>query len=161
MTEEDARFTLLQIELNAIQSAIRGFDAILFQIKGWCVTTALAIGGFAVVYHKPALLLIGIGAVVGFFIMNCQFIGIQRVFINKNNLIDSELRSGILEFLKTGGSLKITGTAIPVPGSQKLSAREVAAAWYSVFLFEARRPSTFSLYLLILVCLLTEALLLS
>jgi hypothetical protein len=113
------------------------------------------------VYHKPALLLIGIGAVVGFFIMNCQFIGIQRVFINKNKLIDSELRAGILEFLKTNGSLKITGTAIPVPESHKLSAREVVVAWYSVFLFEARRPSTFSLYLLILVCLLTEALLLS
>ena len=161
MTEEDARFTLLQIELNAIQSAIRGFDTILFQIKGWCVTTALAIGGFAVVYHKPALLLIGIGAVAGFFIMNCQFIGIQRVFIDKNKLIDSELRGGILKFLKDGGSLKITGTAIPVPESRKSSAREVALSWYSVFLFEARRPSTFSLYLLILICLLTEALLLS
>ena len=152
MTEEDARFTLLQIELNSIQSAIRGFDTILFQIKGWCVTTALAIGGFAVVYHKPALLLIGMGAVVGFFIMNCQFIGIERVFINKNKLIDSELRAwNPREFLKTGGS-QDDRTGTPVPGSRKQSAREVAIAWYSVFLFEARKPSTFSLYLLILAC---------
>lgn len=162
MTAEDARFALLQIELNAIQSAIRGLDMITFQIKGWCVTASLAIGGFAVAYHKPALLLIGAGAVVGFFITNCQFMGIQRAFINKNTLIDSELRAGILEFLKDGGSLKITGTAIPMWMTRRgSSTRETAISWYLIFLSEARKPNVFGLYAFILACLLTEALVLS
>jgi hypothetical protein len=55
MTEEDARLALLQVELNGIQSSIRSLDTIDFQIKGWCVTTGLAVGGFAVAYKKPAL----------------------------------------------------------------------------------------------------------
>lgn len=161
MTEEDARFTLLQIELNVIQSAIRSLDTIMFQIRGWCVTASLAIGGFAVAYHKPGLLLIGAGAVAGFFLTNCQFMGIQRAFINKNATINSELKAGILEFLKDGGSLEITGTAIPLWRTRGPSARERAVSWYFIFLFEARRPNMFGLYLFIMVCLLTEALILS
>jgi hypothetical protein len=161
MTEEDARFTLLQIELNAIQSAIRSLDTIMFQIRGWCVTAALAIGGFAVAYHKPGLLLIGAGAVAGFFLTNCQFMGIQRAFIKKNATINSELKAGILEFLKDGGSLEITGTAIPLWGTRGSSVRERAVSWYFLFLFEARRPNMFGLYLFLMVCLLTEALILS
>lgn len=161
MTEEDARFTLLQIELNAIQSAIRSLDTIMFQIRGWCVTASLAIGGFAVAYHKSGLLLIGAGAVSGFFLTNCQFMGIQRAFINKNAVIDSELKSGILNFLKDGGVLGVTGTAIPMWRATGSSAREKALAWYFVFLSEARRPNMFGLYLFIMVCLLTEALILA
>lgn len=48
MEEEEARLALLQTELNSIQNSIRGLDATTFQIKGWCVTTCLAVGGFAV-----------------------------------------------------------------------------------------------------------------
>ena len=59
MTEEDARLALLLAELNSIQSAIRSMDTTMFQIKGWCVTAALAIGGFAVAYGKPGLLIVG------------------------------------------------------------------------------------------------------
>ena len=73
MTEEDARLALLQTELNAIQSGIRSMDSILFQIKGWCVTSSLAIGGFAVAYRRPALLIVGAGAVLGFYLVTCQF----------------------------------------------------------------------------------------
>lgn len=84
MTEEDARLVLLQTELGSIQSGIRGLDTITFQIKGWCVTASLAIGGFAVAYHKPALLIVGAGAVVGFYLVTCQFKLIQRAFIKRN-----------------------------------------------------------------------------
>jgi hypothetical protein len=162
MTEEDARFALLQTELNAIQSAIRGIDTIVFQIKGWCVTASLAIGGFAVAYNKPALLLIGGGAVVGFFIVNCQFKGIQRVFIDKNVSIDSALRAAdIMDFLKDGNSPKIVGTALPVWKSRASSSRERMRRYLAVLRTEGLLPNTFSLYLFILVCLVTEALLLS
>jgi hypothetical protein len=80
LEEEEARLALLQTELNSIQNSIRGLDAITFQIKGWCVTTCLAVGGFAIAYHKPALLLIGEAAALGFFMINCQFKMIQRPF---------------------------------------------------------------------------------
>ena len=66
MEEEEARLALLQTELNAIQASLRNYDSILLQVKGWCVTTALAVGGFAIAYHKPALIFVGIGAVLGF-----------------------------------------------------------------------------------------------
>jgi hypothetical protein len=79
VTEEDARLVLLQTELSGIQNAIRDLDKITFQIKGWCVTVSLAIGGFAVAYHQPALLIVGAGAVIGFYLVNCQFKMIQAI----------------------------------------------------------------------------------
>jgi hypothetical protein len=68
MTEEDARLALLQTELGSIQSAIRSLDVIVFQIKGWCVTVALAAAGFAAAYSKTGLLFVGAGAIVGFYL---------------------------------------------------------------------------------------------
>jgi hypothetical protein len=114
MTEEDARLELLKTELNAVQSSIQNLDTIVFQIKGWCVTAALAIGGFAVSSHTPALALIGIAAVAGFFLVNCQFKMIQRAFIKRNKAIADELRSvGIMQVLKGVGTLEIVGAAVP------------------------------------------------
>jgi hypothetical protein len=160
VTEEDAKLALLQTELNGIQSAIRSLDTIDFQIKGWCVTTGLAIGGFAVAYKKPELLLLGMVAVIGFYLLNCQFKGIQRAFIRRNSRLDSELKkAGIMHFLNDSRSLEVVGTSIPEwmknPGSswQSRARNEIAQIVY-----EARLPNTFSLYLFIFVCLLAEAL---
>ncbi len=117
MTEEDARLVLLQAELNAIQSAIRNLDTTMFQIKGWCVTAALAIGGFAVAYHKPSLLIVGIGAVIGFYLVDCQFKLVQRRFITRNRILDAELRAtGVMQVLKGAGNIDIVGTAV-FPGA--------------------------------------------
>jgi hypothetical protein len=69
--EETARLALPQTELTRIHEGIRGLDTMIFQIKGWCITAALAIGGFAVVYHRPALLLVGAEAVIGFYLVDC------------------------------------------------------------------------------------------
>jgi hypothetical protein len=161
MTEEDARLALLQTELNAIQSGIRAMDTILFQIKGWCVTASLAIGGFAVAYHRPALLIVGAGAVLGFYLVTCQFKLIQRAFINRNETLDSELRTtGIMQVLKGAGNLDIVGTA-PLEwqytGSSHLKKirGNLPALWE-----EARMPSAFSLYLFIMVCLAVEGIIL-
>lgn len=160
MTEEDAKFALLQTELNGIQASIRSFDAIDFQIKGWCVTTALAIGGFAVAYKKPVLLVVGMAAVAGFYLVNCQFKGIQRAFIRRNSLIDLELKkTGIMHFLNDSNSLDIVGTSIPGwKSSSGPSWRSRARNQIEEILYEARLPNTFSLYLFIFVCLLAEAL---
>jgi hypothetical protein len=63
--EPDVRLALLQVELASLESGIRGFDTIAFQVKGWCVTATLAIAGFAVSGRKR-LLIVGAVAVVGF-----------------------------------------------------------------------------------------------
>jgi hypothetical protein len=162
MTEEDARLALLQTELNAIQSAIRALDGIDFQIKGWCVTTGLAVGGFAVAYKKPTLLLVGMVAVIGFFLVNCQFKGVQRAFIRRNNQIDSELRrTGLMQFLNGNGSFEVMGTSRPAwrgtgPRPWRARARDEIAQVIS----EGRFPNTFGLYLFILLCLAAEAVIL-
>jgi hypothetical protein len=66
VTEEDARLSLLVTELNTVQTAIRALDTIDSQIKGWSVTASLAIGGFAIAYHRLAVIIVEIGALAGF-----------------------------------------------------------------------------------------------
>ena len=151
------RLALLQTELNSIQASIRNFDSMLFQIRGWCVTTALAAGGFAVAYHKPALILVGGGAVLGFFMINCQFRMFQRGDIKRNIRIDTELKHvGIMQVLRGAGSFDIVGTAagelIPYRHNVLMRIRKQ----FPDFWFEIRRPSNFSLYLFVSFCLLIE-----
>jgi hypothetical protein len=166
MTEEDARLALLQAELSDIQSGIRALDTILFQIKGWCVTASLAIGGFAASNRQPPLLIIGAGAVAGFYLVQCQFKLIQRALIRRNRAIDSELKNtGIMQFLKGAGTLDIFGT-VPLdldlkgsPSSDSLfkQIRDNLPAFWE----EARLPSSFSLYLFIFACLAAEGIILA
>lgn len=162
MTEEDARLALLQTELTGIQSAIRALDGIDFQIKGWCVTTGLAVGGFAVAYKKPTLLLVGMVAVIGFFLVNCQFKGVQRAFIRRNSQIDSKLRrTGIMQFLNGNGSLQVVGTSRPEwSGAGLGSWRDRARTEIARIIAEGKFPNTFGLYLFILLCLAAEAVIL-
>jgi len=158
MAEEDARLELLKTELNSVDNSIRSLDAIVFQIKGWCVTATLAIGGFAVSTHTPALTLVGLVAVIGFYFLNCQFKVIQRAFINRNQALDRELKSvGVMQVLRGEGTLKIVGTAMPEfspPGtSYSASVRLVISGIQR----EARMTNTFTLYLFLLICLTVEA----
>jgi hypothetical protein len=70
---------LLQIELASIQAGISGLDIILFQIKGWCVTATLTLAGLCRNWTTSGVLLfVGVGAVVGFWLLDCQFKSIQR-----------------------------------------------------------------------------------
>jgi hypothetical protein len=162
MTEEEARLELLKTELNAVQSSIQSLDTIVFQIKGWCVTAALAIGGFAVSSHAPALTLVGLAAVLGFFLVNCQFKTIQRKFIRRNAALASELSSvGIMQVLKGAGTLEITGAAVPefrhtagVPFGERVRSS------FSEIGNEALLPNTFTLYLFLFACLALEAIIL-
>lgn len=163
MTEEDARLALLQTELNNIQSGIRGLDTILFQVKGWCVTASLAIGGFAASNHQPTLLIIGTGAVAGFYLVQCQFKLIQRSFVIRNTLIHNELKdTGLMQFLKGGGKFEIIGT-VPLGLTPTVSASFSKQIRDNIprFWFEARLPSSYSLYLFILVCLAVEGIILA
>jgi len=161
VTEEDARLALLQAELTGIQGAIRALDQIAFQIKGWCITASLAIGGFAIAYHRPSLLVVGFGAVVGFYLINCQFSLVQRSFIERNFDLDAELRSvGICQVLKGKGNFEIVGTAAPFAKTRGLSYKEQIRYSLPLFYREAIGPSMFGLYLFILVCLAVEEIIL-
>jgi hypothetical protein len=162
MAEEEARLALLQTELTSIQTTIRSLDETDFQIKGWCVTASLAIGGFAAAYHKPALLIVAFGAVTGFYLVNCQFKAIQRVFIRRNYEIDDELRkTGIMAVLKGAGNLDIVGTA--APRWNRSSDRTWwghARHQFAKLSYEGVLLNTFSLYLFILACLIVEVVIL-
>jgi len=159
VNEVDVKLALLQEELRAIQGAIRSFDTMAFQIKGWCVTASLAIGGFAVAYRKPALLLVGVGAVLGFFLVECQIKMFQRAFIERNNTIDSELRNvGVMETLKGQGGLNVVGTAARLYGVEgRPSIPTKLRKQLPKFWHEIRVINTFTLYLLIGLCLVIEA----
>jgi hypothetical protein len=161
VTEEQARLELLKIELQGVQSSIQSLDGIVFQIKGWCVSAALAIGGFAVSTHTPGLTLIGLVAVIGFYFINCQFKAIQRAFIRRGGAIDAELKAvGIMQVLKGAGNFEIVGTAIPALVQPSSSYSERIRFAFSGIWHEARLPNTFTLYLFLFVTLAAEAIIL-
>jgi hypothetical protein len=161
VTEEDAQLELLKVELNSVQEGIRGLDTIAFQIKGWSVTVSLAIGGFAASSRQPALALIGIVALIGFFGVDCQFKGIQRAFIDRNKSLDTELRTvGIMPVLQGAGTLKITGTAVPDFYRQRRPGRGRTRHFLLSLWHEARLANTFGLYLFLLLCLIGETIIL-
>src|SRR5688572_5681293 len=87
MTETQAKFELLKIELQSIQTGIRGIDTILFQIKGWCVTVTLAIAGIALTSERRALILLGLTSVLCFWIVDAQFKTSQRVHMKRDGVI--------------------------------------------------------------------------
>jgi hypothetical protein len=152
MTEEDARLALLQTELSAIQSSIISFDSITFQIKGWCVTVALAVGGSAIVSRQPALIPLGLAAVIGFLALNCQFKVLQRMFIRRYDALDAAIKEmGIVEFLQGQGSIGITGTFVP-----NFNYNFASSLWN-----EARQPNTFTLHLFVFAALTIEAIILA
>jgi len=126
------------------------------------VTAALAIGGFAAAYRKPALLFVGIGAVIGFYLVDCQFKVIQRAFITRNRLIDAELKAtGIMPFLKGAGAIDVVGTMnLQWNHSNGRYARR-AVRYLSDLWLEARLPNVFGLYLFILVSLIVETVILA
>jgi hypothetical protein len=160
MDDGAARLALLQGELASIESSIRGFDAIAFQVKGWCVTTSLAIAGIAVTGHQQ-LILIGAGSVLGFWLLDSQNRSIQRVFIDRAKTIRENIRkNGIAKVLAGHSDLAILGSpdvvtgAIPSRGHFRLA----IGRYTHRILYEAVQVHTMSLYLFLLTCLCVEAL---
>jgi len=86
---------------------------------------------------------------------------IQRAFIKRNKEIADEIKSvGIMQVLKGVGTLEIVGAAVPefnqsgASYPQKLRSR-LPELWH-----EASLANTYSLYLFLFVCLITEAIIL-
>lgn len=101
-------------------------------------------------------------ALTGFFLLNCQFKAVQRVFIRRNAELARELGSaGIMQVPKGAGTLKIIGAAIPDSDrAAGLSLEEKFRAMVSQLRYEACLPNTFTLYLFLFACLALEAIIL-
>jgi hypothetical protein len=122
----------------------------------------LAIGGFAASTHTPALALIGLAAVVGFYLLDCQFKAIQRAFIRRNHEIDAELKSvGIMQFLRGAGNFEVVGTAVPDFALPGLKYRQKIRFFLLGIWHEARMPNTFTLYIFLVFCLAVEAIIIA
>lgn len=161
MREEEVRLALLQTELSSIQNYIKNYESITFQIKSWCVTASLAVGGFAIAYHNPALIMIGEGAVIGFFLINCQFKMYQHYFVAWNDEIDSELKNtGIMNVLKGAGNINIVGTTAVGFTTAHLSIPDRVRTRLPHFWHEVCVINTFNLYLFITFCFMIEAIIL-
>ena len=109
MDEQDGRLRLLESELTANDGCIRSYDTTSFKVKGWCVTVTRAVAGFAASGHK-SLLVIGVVAVVGFWLLDAQIRAIQQEFINRNKRIRESIRSqGLAAVLDGEGGIHILG----------------------------------------------------
>ena len=155
MDEQAARLALLQAELGAIQDAIRGLDTITFQIKGWSVTVATAISGFAVSPKRPALLALAAVAVLEFWLINAQFKLYQRAFIDRNKSIHREVGGGgLMDSLRGSGPLLITGAPVLSLGGIGPGAK------FGGFAREFGLANTCSIHIFLLLGLGIEAILL-
>ena len=93
--------------------------------------------------------------------MNCQFKAIQRGFITRNQMLDTELRTtGIMPVLRGTGSLAITGAARPEPYGSGPPDGDRVRSFLASLRHEARLPTTFGLYGFLFTCLALESLVL-
>lgn len=151
MTETEAKFELLKVELQSIQLGIRGIDTILFQIRGWCVTVTLAVAGLALTNKRPALLLLGVAAVVGFWVVDAQNKTNQRVHARRDREIQRALMGqSPLAALESG--------ELVVPGLASGWDRGGFRSDLSALSHEARKPTIAGFYCLIVILLGVEAL---
>lgn len=159
MDEDAARLELLKIELQSIQTGIRSLDTTLFQIKGWCVTVVVAVAGFALSNNNAALLLIGFGAIMSFWLIDAHHKALQRVFIERNLLIENEFaKSDVSEALNR---MRVLGTSLAFVDAHELGELRRFKKRISDVASEARRPLTFGIYLFLAALLVLQALIIT
>jgi hypothetical protein len=148
-----AKFELLKLELQSIQAGIRGMDTIMFQIKGWCVTVAVATAGFALTSSHIELVAVGGAAVVGFWLVDAHYKSIQRVFIDRNNRIEEIVAGQDPITALNMGHLRVPELGFCFRGSDQSSYWKNLKNEFGRLWREARIPLTFGLYLFILALL--------
>jgi len=151
--EAKARFELLKQELDHVDSGIRGFDSILFQVKGWCVTATVAIAGVALTTRQVAVLVIALGAIGGFWLMDGLYKAMQRLFIDRNREIEQALSEGTLAEVLRSGRLRIPGLAGQF-GAAATTTPDTVKRRFSGLLRELRGPLLYGLYLMLAVLVL-------
>ena len=161
MEEMEARLALLKYELEALQTSIRAFDTILFQIKGWCVTATFAVAGFTVTSNRPALLFVGVAATIGFWLVDALYKSTQRVFILRNRDLEQGICASSVVSTLTDDELRGPKIAMAFSRRQFAGSRGPRVVQkLGVVLTEAFAPLTFGLYLFIVASLGVEGLLL-
>jgi|tagenome__1003787_1003787.scaffolds.fasta_scaffold20802608_2 hypothetical protein len=154
------RLSLLQSELSALESAIRAFDSMSFQVKGWCVTVSLAIAGLAASGHR-GLLAIGVAAVLGFWLVDSQTRGVQRLFIDRSVLLRAALKTDGLEAFLDGTTSESSYGSPEIKLYKRDGSIIPDLAAYSRRVFhEAFLANTLGLYLFLFVSIGIEALVL-
>jgi hypothetical protein len=149
--ETSAQLELLKVELASIQGGIRGLDTILFQIKGWCVTTCVAVAGVALAAKSPELLLAAVGAIIGFWLVDAHYKPVQRVFIERDAHIEVRLKGRKpIEVLRSG-DLTVPGLASGFQWSGGSTLRSSLAAHFKRLWREAKIPMGFSFYAVLIV----------
>jgi hypothetical protein len=86
------RLSLLQKEMEMIQNGIRGYDSIVFTIKGWAITIFSAIILFAVDKQKPFLYLFCIASVLSFWWIDAFYKSTQNILISRYATIEAFLQ---------------------------------------------------------------------
>ena len=87
------RLSLLQKEMEMLQNGIRGYDSIVFTIKGWAITVFSAIILFAVDKQKPFLYLFCIASILSFWLIDAFYKSTQNMLIHRYREIETFLQS--------------------------------------------------------------------
>ena len=82
------RLSLLQKEMEMLQNGIRGYDSIVFTIKGWAITVFSAIILFAVDKQRPFLYLFCIASVLSFWLIDSYYKSTQNILISRYRKIE-------------------------------------------------------------------------
>jgi len=151
--ETTAKFDLLKLELQSIQAGIRGMDTIMFQIKGWCVTVAVATAGVALTSSHIELVAVGGAAVVGFWLVDAHYKSMQRIFIDRDDRIEEILAGQEPLAALAAGELHVPGLASSFRNPGQSSFSQNLQNEFGLLWREAKIPLTFGLYLFILVLL--------
>ncbi|MGA7952114.1 MAG: hypothetical protein WCA07_01210 [Gloeobacterales cyanobacterium] len=91
------RLSLLQKEMEMLQNGIRGYDSIVFTIKGWSITVFSAIILFAVDKQKPFLYLFCIASILSFWLIDAFYKSTQNILINRYRKIEIFLQGSDFE----------------------------------------------------------------
>lgn len=88
---------LLQKEMEMLQNSIRGYDSIVFTIKGWAITVFSGIVLFAIDKQKPFLYLFCMASVLAFWMTDAFYKSIQNILISRYRTIERFLQSSDFE----------------------------------------------------------------
>ena len=91
------RLKLLQKEMEMLQNGIRGYDSIIFTIKGWSITVFSAIVIFAVDKQKPFLYWLCFASLLSFWLIDAFYKSIQNNMISRYRKIEIFLQSSDFE----------------------------------------------------------------
>ena len=80
-----------------LQNGIRGYDSIVFTIKGWAITVFSAIILFAIDKQKPFLYLFCIASVLSFWLIDAYYKSTQNILISRYRKIETFLQGDSFE----------------------------------------------------------------